>query len=69
MTETPPPRTMHVGRSWTGHPLEDDCPCVQVACGLVSIPGSDPICPEHGVAAFKTLRQGHFADECKGQSR
>ena len=26
---------LHIGRSWEGTPLEDDCPCHKAACGLV----------------------------------
>lgn len=51
---------MHYGRSWTGHPLEDDCPCRKEPCGLVSTP--DPACDQH--AGSKTMRQNHRAELC-----
>ena len=54
----------HVGRSWTGHQLEDDCPCEKAACGLVAY--ADPDCPEHDPQAMKTMRQGHKSESCPG---
>lgn len=29
--------SMHMGRSWSGSRLEDECPCPQEACGLVRL--------------------------------
>lgn len=54
----------HVGRSWTGHQLEDDCPCVKAPCGLVAewAPG----CPQHDPQFCKTLRQSHSFEDCPG---
>lgn len=53
----------HVGRSWTGHPLEDTCPCRKAPCGLAVL-GSAPDCPEHAIGAAKTLRQMHQDTDC-----
>jgi hypothetical protein len=47
----------HIGRSFSGHHLEDDCPCVKAPCGLVS--EWVPECPQHAPEASKTIRQSH----------
>jgi hypothetical protein len=52
---------VHIGRSFNGHPLEDDCPCVKAACGLVA--EIDPDCEQHGTRV-RTIRQVHKASEC-----
>lgn len=57
----------HIGRSFTGHPLEDECPCHQAECGLVDIVDKD--CTEHPIGAMKTLRQVHRAEDCPGHDR
>ena len=56
----------HIGRSFVGTRLEDDCPCPKAPCGLVIMDGlgGDPDCPQHGLAASKTLRQIHRAEDC-----
>lgn len=54
----------HVGRSWHGHELEDDCPCPKAPCGLVRVAAADPSCPEHPDERCKTLRQIHLASRC-----
>lgn len=54
----------HVGRSFTGHGLEDECPCPQAPCGLVEMGTVDPKCPQHTWTAAKTMRQGHPAKHC-----
>lgn len=54
----------HIGRSWSGNRLEKDCPCVNAACGLVSIPSED--CDQHHYTATKTMRQIHDVDNCPG---
>lgn len=59
---------MHIGRSWGGHPLEDECPCPQEPCGLVDQGRVDPECPEHTIEAMKTIRQGHKTEACPGVS-
>lgn len=56
--------TMHVGRSWTGTRIEDECPCPKEACGLVDTARAVPECTQHPVSAMKSIRQGHFADRC-----
>lgn len=54
----------HIGRSWPGDThLEDDCPCEKAPCGL-AVSGSNSDCPEHGVDAYKTLRQWHDDKHC-----
>lgn len=58
--------TMHIGRSWTGHPLEDDCPCPKAPCGLVISDGVEE-CPEHSWWAAKTIRQMHLDFQCPSE--
>ena len=52
----------HIGRSWTGHEIEDDCPCPKGVCGLVATIIDD--CPQHSRLAAKTIRQSHHAAAC-----
>lgn len=52
----------HMGRAWSGHSIEDACPCPQEECGLVSTP--DPSCGQHAYAAGKSMRQIHSAENC-----
>lgn len=66
-TPTPDLPDLHMGRSWSGHPLEDECPCPQEPCGLVSLRGADPECTEHYYTRSKTMRRGHPANRCPGQ--
>lgn len=54
---------MHVGRSWTGHRIEDECGCPQHECGLVTPKAT---CREHGFSHAKTIRQAHPSDHCPG---
>jgi len=54
----------HVGRSWAGHELEDDCPCPKAPCGLVSQDEAAEECSEHHWSAAKSMRQGHPANRC-----
>lgn len=54
----------HVGRAWSGHEIEDECPCPQQACGLVAMCDINHGCAQHG--ATKTIRQGHPAVLCPG---
>lgn len=58
----------HLGRSFVGTRLEDDCPCPKAPCGLVLSDGigSEVECPQHSLAAAKTIRQMHHADDCPG---
>ena len=55
----------HVGRSWSGTRLEDDCPCEKASCGLVA--SIDDSCPQHSPVAIKTIRQMHTEDNCPGE--
>lgn len=59
-----PASETHIGRSFEGHPLEDDCPCPKAACGLVIHEMVDPDCPQHALTACKTIRQSHSASVC-----
>lgn len=52
----------HTGRSWSGTPLEDGCPCRKGPCGLVA--ERSPDCDQHD--GRKTIRQSHPADRCPG---
>ncbi|WP_043709852.1 hypothetical protein [Leifsonia aquatica] len=52
----------HYGRSFEGHWMEDDCPCPQEPCGLVSKPVEE--CDQHPLGRFKTIRQSHPAERC-----
>ncbi|MFD3835344.1 hypothetical protein ACFWWC_03680 [Streptomyces sp. NPDC058642] len=52
----------HYGRAWTGHEIEDACPCIKAPCGLVA--QSVPWCTQH--RADKSTRQSHPADSCPG---
>lgn len=56
----------HVGRSWTGHPLEDICPCPQEPCGLIDSAKASPDCDQHPWRRAKSMRQGHRAEDCPG---
>lgn len=57
----------HRGRSWAGHPLEDECPCPQQPCGLIVGTTADPDCEQHGRNHRpRTTRQGHPAHDCPG---
>jgi hypothetical protein len=61
--------TKHIGRSWTGHDIEDTCPCPKAPCGLVPVDQASPDCGEHHWSAAKSIRQGHPADRCPGAQR
>lgn len=58
------PENIHMGRSWTGHPLEDSCSCPQQPCGLIAEEGALQDCPQHGWGAAKTMRQIHREEDC-----
>lgn len=52
----------HIGRSFSGTHIEDECPCPKAPCGLVIAGKQDPSCLQHRVN--KTIRQGHTAEDC-----
>jgi len=54
----------HTGRSWTGHEIEDDCPCPKEPCGLVDTGRAVAECLQHPVGRAKSMRQGHRAGAC-----
>lgn len=56
---------IHVGRSWTGNKLEEDCPCPKAACGLVlseHMVDETEKCSQH--SGMKTFRQIHTEENC-----
>lgn len=55
---------MHVGRSWSGHWVEDECPCPKAPCGLIVMSTASPECEQHD--GTRTIRQSHFENECPG---
>lgn len=58
--------SMHMGRSWSGSRLEDECPCPQEACGLVRLDRASKDCDQHGLSSPRTMRQGHQDHMCPG---
>ncbi len=68
MTVNHAPDIWHIGRSWVGSRLEDECPCEQEPCGLVSQRNAHPDCAEHPVQRGKSIRQSHRAGDCPGMS-
>ena len=54
----------HIGRSFVGHHIEDECSCGKAACGLVDSDLIDPACPQHAMTACQTMRQIHTASRC-----
>lgn len=54
----------HIGRSFTGTRIEDDCPCVKAPCGLVDVGGVSEDCLQHQIT--KTIRQSHTSSQCPG---
>jgi hypothetical protein len=59
-----PTPTYHIGRSWSGSVLENECPCPKAPCGLVPDDQTVPECPEHAPERCKTMRQRHLAATC-----
>lgn len=59
---------LHIGRSWTGHPLEDACPCPKAPCGLVVLEQASPECDQHSSNPLqaRTMRQIHDSEHCPG---
>ena len=60
---------LHLGRSFSGHWLEDDCPCPQEGCGLISGRRVSPDCDQHRRGSSKTMRQIHHESKCPGVHR
>lgn len=60
------PTDLHIGRSWTGHTLEDACPCGKAPCGLVDMTLVDPDCDQHPWSRTKSIRQSHRPADCPG---
>lgn len=58
----PGPDYLHVGRGFTGHRIEDECPCPKEPCQLVTLADAHPDCTQHTFT--KTIRQAHLASEC-----
>jgi hypothetical protein len=58
----------HMGRAFTGHAIEDTCPCPKTACGLITMDTADQDCPQHAFTAAKTMRQGHQERDCPALS-
>lgn len=54
----------HIGRTFSGHRIEDACPCPQEPCGLVAQDRVVEGCTQHNVRYAKTIRQGHLANLC-----
>lgn len=61
-------RATHVGRSFTDHRLEDECPCPKAACGLVVLGDVSPECRAgHRIEDARTIRQTHPGDRCPAE--
>lgn len=60
---------MHIGRRFIGTEIENDCPCPQAPCGLVSERQADPACTDHHPNHAPTIRQGHADSACPGPKR
>jgi hypothetical protein len=58
----------HIGRSWSGHEVEDSCPCPKAACGLVPASATAPECEHHPAERSKSMRQIHMASRCPGST-
>lgn len=55
-----------MGRAWTGHTIEDACPCPKAPCGLAQT-AQGVICEDHNPASrmeAHTMRQMHTSDRC-----
>lgn len=59
---------LHIGRAFSGHYMEDDCECIQAACGLVLSTRSGIFntdgCEQHDYVYSKTMRQIHSGELC-----
>lgn len=61
------PWMWHMGRSFVGHHIEDQCPCPKAPCGLVISDQIDEACEQHAFRFSKTYRQGHQPEDCPGK--
>lgn len=59
------PENFHMGRSWSGHHMEDECPCPQEPCGLISRKKVVDNCPQHALGSSKTMRSIHLEEDCE----
>lgn len=60
--------SLHMGRAWTGHAVEDACACPKAPCGL-AMPDGQPFgaCDQHNPADplfARTMRQIHTDAHC-----
>ncbi|MER5482953.1 hypothetical protein ABT024_07015 [Streptomyces sp. NPDC002812] len=58
------PPGLHVGRSWSGHEIEDHCPCPKAPCGLVRQETTVEECDEHYFLNARAMRQSHTPAAC-----
>jgi hypothetical protein len=58
----------HIGRSWEGHEIEDECPCPQEPCGLIDLGRAVDECDQHNPLKARSTRQGHSLANCPGPS-
>lgn len=59
------PEDFHMGRSWSGHHMEDECPCPQEPCGLIARDKVVETCPQHYFGRSKTMRSIHRVEDCE----
>jgi len=60
-----------MGRQWTGHEIEDQCPCPKAPCGLVDVSQGLPDCEQHNPTnpfLARTMRQMHTAEHCPAKT-
>lgn len=58
----------HLGRDWTGHEPEDNCPCPKAACGLVLADHIRGNCAQHSWTHARSMRQSHPARNCPART-
>ncbi|MFC8423986.1 hypothetical protein ACFUN7_24425 [Streptomyces sp. NPDC057236] len=58
----------HLGRDWTGHAPEDNCPCPKAACGLVLADHIRDDCTQHAWTHARSMRQSHPARNCPART-
>lgn len=57
---------LHISRTFTGHSVEDACPCPQAPCGLVIVAAIVHTCPQHGKIGRGTILAMHEGEDCPG---